>query len=58
MLTPEERAEIEQKVARLTARMVALDHLNKPENIREWAALYAEREALDDQLTLPNDSRN
>lgn len=58
MLTSDERDAIEQKMADLTARMVALDHLNTTENIPAWAALYDEREALDRQLTEPIDPRD
>jgi hypothetical protein len=53
MLTSDECDAIEQKMADLTTRMVALDHLNTTENIPAWADLYDEREALDRQLIVP-----
>ena len=46
-MTPEERADIEVRIADLTIRMAKLDHLRKPKNIAEWAKLYEDREALD-----------
>ena len=49
-LTPEERAAIEQRIAILTAGMEKLDHLHIYTNVAEWAKLYEEREALDQQL--------
>jgi hypothetical protein len=50
MVTPEERAAIERRVAELRSCMKALDHLRIHANIPEWAALYEECDALEKQL--------
>ena len=49
-LNSEAREALKRRIADLTAGMEALDHLRRPGNIAEWAALYEEREALDQQL--------
>ncbi len=46
-----ERIAIEQRMADLADRMARLDHLNHPENLDEWAALYEERDDLDRRLS-------
>jgi len=50
MLSPEERAAIQHRIADLTGQMAKLDHLHNPTNIAEWAALYETRETLDKLL--------
>lgn len=61
-MTPDQdRPALELRIAELTARMKALDHLRKPENVAEWAALYELREAvlgaLADMATLDSPGR-
>lgn len=50
-MSPEQdRSSLERRIAELTARMKALDHLRKPENVAEWAALYEARDELEKSL--------
>ena len=51
LLTPEERAAIELRIAKLKAEMGAMKPLSRnPGEVAKWAELYTELDALELQL--------